>query len=131
MIKLRKADMGDAIHLFRWKNDPTVRKYAIKTHDKIDWETHMKWCEKNLKKTQIITDGILPLGDIRIDNGEVAIKIDKRYRNQGIGTLALQKIQEKLTAKIVEGNIPSMRLFIGAGFKPVSYRKGVYIFKRA
>lgn len=129
MVKLRPATLLDAKNLFRWKNDATVRRFAIKTHNKIEWVSHVTWLRKNLSKIQIITMDGIDVGDVRIDNGEIAIKIDKRYRNQGIGSAVLRKFPEKLTAKIVEGNIPSMRLFIGAGFVPVSYKKGVYIFK--
>lgn len=126
-IRLRKATLEDAEILLNWKNDPETRKWAIVTHDKIKMENHIKWLEKHYKEIAIITDGEKDYGNIRINKEEIAIVIDKKYRGYGLAKKVLSKIETKRIAKIVDGNIASMRLFISAGFKPVAhkYKNGI------
>lgn len=129
-ISLRPATMDDAKNLLSWKNDPVMRQFSIVTHDEIKWEDHLKWLEKNLGKTYIITDGITDYGDMRIDDGEVAIKLDPQYRGQGIGYKALRIAAVRpLKAKIVDGNVASMHLFIKCGFNVVDHKDNYYILE--
>ena len=126
-IRLRKATLEDAEILLKWKNDSETRKWAMVTHDKIKIEDHIKWLDKHYKEIAIITDGKVDYGNIRINKEEIAIVIDKKYRGYGIAKKVLAKIKTNRIAKIVDGNIASMRLFIGAGFKPVAhkYKNGI------
>lgn len=128
-IKLRPATIEDAQDLFRWKNDPVTRRFSILTKNKIKWEDHLEYLNKNIGSFQIITDGENSFGAIRITD-EVAIWLDKKYRGKGIAFEALQQIIERgMVAKIVNGNIASFRLFISLGFKPIEYMGGYYILK--
>ena len=135
MIDLRPATIDDAEFLFSLKNDPLTLKFAIKTHNKIKWEDHLKWVKKHLKEIQIIGFEYEPLtyvtvGSVRI-NPEIAIVIDKKYRGKNIAYRVLKSIiKPGMIARIVEGNISSMRLFVRLGFSPVEYKKGYYIFKQ-
>jgi RimJ/RimL family protein N-acetyltransferase len=126
-IRLRKATLEDAEILLKWKNDSETRKWAMVTHDKIKIEDHIKWLDKHYKEIAIITDGKVDYGNIRINKEEIAIVIDKKYRGYGIAKKVLAKIKTNRIAKIVDGNIASMRLFIGAGFKLVAhkYKNGI------
>lgn len=132
MISLREATMEDAKLLLEMKNDPVMRKFSIATNKKIKWQDHIKWLKKNLQYTYMIEYGGEPVGDIRIKDNEVAIKILDGYRGKGISKVILQSVCEKydfLTAKIVDGNVPSMRLFLGCGFKPVDHKDNYYILR--
>jgi len=127
-IKLRQANAGDAGRLFKWKNDRTVRKFSIKTNKKIKWKDHLVWLNENLKSVKIIEVNDVPCGDVRITD-EIAIKIDPKYRGQGIGKLALELAKEgqkELTARIVIGNEPSMKLFLSAGFHITDFNGQYY-----
>lgn len=132
-MKLRPAIMEDAKFLFDLKNDPVVREYSIVTHNKIKWKDHLQWLKKHLHEIQIIESDwdYKPYGDIRIEGNEIAIKLDSEHRGKGIGYWLLAPLVKKgMTAKIVNENISSIRLFIKLGFKPTIYdKKGYYIFK--
>jgi len=132
MISLRQATIIDAKLLFEMKNDPVMRKFSIKTNDKIKWDDHLEWLHYNLQYTYMIeTDGVA-CGDVRIKDNEVAIKIHKDFRGKGISTEVMMNVIEKydsLTAKIVDGNVPSMRLFQKCGFKVVDHKDNYYILK--
>ena len=122
--------MDDAQALLNWKNDPVMRRFSIATHDEIKMEDHLKWLEKHLDEIYIICDHRDTYGDVRLEGNGIAIKIDPHFRGMGIGTKAIklaQDMRDELIAFIVNGNVPSMRLFLGAGFKITGYRNGYYI----
>lgn len=126
--------MADAENLLKWKNDPTMRKYSIVTHEKIKMADHLKWLKKNLKGIYIIGDNF---GDVRVSGKEVAIKLAPEHRGKGYALEALRAMDRRykgLTAKIVDGNIASFRLFIKAKYMPIEHKVtngvGYYILKR-
>ena len=126
-INLRKATKEDAVKLFEWKNDDTVRKFSIVTNSIIKWDNHLVWLGENIKDIQIIEVDGTPAGDIRIKDDEISIKIDKRFRGKGIGKKVLKLARYNgMKAKIVKGNEASMKLFLGAGFKEKDFKKGIY-----
>lgn len=131
-IRLRKAMMLDAENLLRWKNDPTMRKFSIVSHDEIRPEDHIKWLEKHLDEIYIIEDNDNVYGDIRIEGDGIAIKLAPEHRGKGIGTWAIheaQKMKDYLIAFIVDGNAPSMNLFVGCGFTIVSRNENYSILE--
>ena len=131
--------MADADKMLEWKNYPETRKFAIASHALIKKADHYKWLEKNIQHFQII-EGIEKekMGAVRIENQEISIWIDNEYWGKGIASFVLEMIYEdEMFAKIVDGNIASMRAFIKAGFKPYTYNitnyrlnSNYYIFKR-
>lgn len=130
MITLRQATMGDAEFLLEMKNDPVMRKFSIVTHDKIKMTDHLRWLKDNVQYTYIIEYSGDACGDIRVKDKEVAIKIHEAFRGMGISTEVLMNVVEKydyLLAKIVDGNVPSMRLFQKCGFKVVDHKDNYYI----
>lgn len=138
MIHLRKATMEDLWNLFRWKNDVVTRRNALLTESVIELREHTSWLEKTLSNSQVelfIIHRDQPVGDIRFDikdDIEVSIRLDPQYRGQGIGTEAIKlgcrmiqpKYKQDLIARIVEGNIASMNVFVRNGFKFVDYEGG-------
>jgi RimJ/RimL family protein N-acetyltransferase len=127
-MQLRPMTMADSDKMLEWKNYPETRKYAIASHDIITKEAHYKWLEENLQYFKVIGE---LYGAVRIQDNEVSIWMDKKYWAKGIASFVLEMIYEDgMFAKIVNGNIPSMRTFIRAGFKPFSYHKNYYIFKK-
>lgn len=148
---LRPMTMADADKMLEWKNYPETRQFAIASHDEIKKEDHYKWLENNLQYFQIIYssgymgvkrgDPIPPdfisgeiitiYGAIRIQDNEISIWIDRKFRDEGIATDIIEYVSQKgMIAKIVEGNIASMKAFIRAGFEPVSYQNDYYVFKK-
>jgi len=143
---LRNATMADAKELLRWKNDPTTRKFAIVTQKRITLKDHLVWLEKTLRDSHvnlfIITDGLNDYGDVRLDVGpletEISVRIAPEHRLHGVATRALKlAIKEyfetdtnSLIAKVVDGNIASMRTFLKLGFVPYKHEKNFYFLER-
>lgn len=128
-MELKPVTMKDAGFLLRLKNQKDVRKFSIVSKGLIKKEDHLKWLEKTLKDKNVqffIIFDKKPVGDLRIDRGEVSIRISASSQGKGYGRLALKGIRTG-KAKIVEGNIKSMNLFMEAGFRFLSYKNGVYL----
>ena len=131
-MNLRPMLMTDANFLLELKNYPETRKFAIASHEEIKKEDHLKYLEANLEFFKVLqNESGVPLGAVRISDNEISIWIKIEHWGQGIATWVLESISEKgHTAKIVEDNIPSMRCFINAGFKPVKKNSNYYIFQK-
>lgn len=145
MLSVRRATIDDAMDLLRWKNDVDTRRFSIIAKDEIRIEDHLKWLIKTLhdplvRLYMILKDG-KPVGDIRFDitdKVEVSVRIDRPYRCQGIGSWALSRIapremaniKKSFMAKIVDGNVASMRIFTKNGFQIGVHANGVsYLFR--
>lgn len=108
--------------LLEWKNYFETRKFSILTPDYILKEDHYKWLKENIQYFSILEDEGEICGAFRIENNEISIWIDKKFWRRGIATYTLQHIAKRgMIARIVEGNIGSMKAFIRAGFEPVDY----------
>lgn len=121
--------MADADFMLALKNDPQTRQFAIVSHDEIKKEAHYEWLEKNIEHFQVAeTNAGVRIGAIRIQDSEISIWIDKEYRSKGIGCMLIKRVAFKnMTAKIVDGNVASMRAFICAGFKPCLHVDNYYV----
>lgn len=126
-ITLRPVTMADAEVLLGWKNDADTRKNAILTDAVIEMENHLVWLENRLQRGEfyiILLDGVMA-GDVRIERdgsvGEISIRIDPKFRGNGLATQVIPMFGGELVAKIRAHNIPSMRVFIANGFKPLEY----------
>jgi RimJ/RimL family protein N-acetyltransferase len=116
-MKLRPMKISDAKLMFKWKNYPETRRFALLTHKKIKLADHLRWLKNNLQHFQIINDN---MGAIRVQDKEVSIWIDRKYWGQGLATEAIKKVSKKgYTAKIVVDNIASQKVFIKNGFRPI------------
>lgn len=130
-VKLRLATFDDADFLLELKNDPVMRKFAVVTHNKIKKSDHLKWLESNIGSIFIVTQRGWKIGMFRIANGEVSINIHPTARGQGIGSKVLKRFCPKgVWAKIVDGNVASMKLFLNNGFKIVDHKDNYYILEK-
>lgn len=124
---LEPMTMKYADALLEMKNYPETRAAAIIAKNRILKSDHYKWLEENIQYFQ----RIVGIGFIRIQNNEISIWIDRIWWGKGMATEILKRISKKgMTAKIVASNIASMRAFINAGFKPVKFIDGYYIFQK-
>jgi RimJ/RimL family protein N-acetyltransferase len=129
-MRLRNATMDDADFLLKLKNDPVMRKFAVVTHGKIKKADHIKWLKKHLGEISIITEKGKRLGMFRIAAGEVSINLDPVCRGRGIGNKVLKQFCPKgVWAKIVNGNVPSMKIFLNNGFKITGYMDNYYVLQ--
>jgi RimJ/RimL family protein N-acetyltransferase len=135
-ITLRKMRLSDADFMLELKNLPETRQYAIASNKEIKKSAHLEWLPKNIQYFKVIEgideNGRHRLGAVRVQDNEVSIWVSRDHRGKQIAQRVLHQMAEiGMVAKIVSGNIPSMRTFIGAGFKPVEFVDNkYYIFKR-
>lgn len=133
-IVMRNVKRNDCRLLWKWVNDPAVRKASYKS-DFIPLEEHMEWFKKHLKDSNsyhfIASDmNGEPLGQVRFDlkntGLEVAISIAPEKRGMGYAPLIIRKglmeLKKKLpdfktvTAFIKLDNTASLRSFEKARF---------------
>ncbi len=131
-IRLRKAKPQDAVRIWKWRNDPLVRKVSFQT-TRIPLSDHKEWFGKKIKdpNTRILigeTSNGQPFGYARIDNlsAEVHIAVQKAYRGKGLGQQLLKKACQygfkkmklkTIYARIKPSNKRSIELFQSIGFK--------------
>ncbi len=120
--------MDDADFMLGLKNDPDTRRFAILTQDEIKREDHIRWLENNVHEFQIIeSDFGSSKGAIRMHENEISIWLGKEFRGQGIALKMINSVKRRGTiAKIVSGNIASMRAFSKARFLPKEYVDNKY-----
>jgi RimJ/RimL family protein N-acetyltransferase len=131
---LRDVEEEDCRQLWKWRNDPKVRKASF-SPKAIDWKEHVKWFKSRLGDPKCVmyiattVDGA-SIGGVRydIENGDAVISviIDQRSRAMGYGRkilcLASRRMFNSTTVKRVhayvkEDNTASIAAFARAGFK--------------
>ena len=134
MLRLREATQEDMDLLYRWANDPEVRKQSFRT-EPIPYETHVNWFRRMMDDPAVLQfileeDGV-PAGQIRLntDGGEAEIgySIAAECRGRGLGRQMLRMTAElvreehpeirKLTAKVKPGNGSSNALCESEGYE--------------
>ena len=133
-LKYRRAKATDALNLWKLKNDEVVRANAI-NHEVVLWQDHCRWFSSALRNPHIKiwiieTQRGHFIGDVRIHDGEVSIRLTEQYRGKGIGGRAIARFAAAgQTAKILEHNAPSMKVFTENGFKVISQENGIFTLK--
>lgn len=133
MVVLRKAVPSDMEILFKWANDPLVRKNSFNS-EPISYETHKAWFKRMMDNPEIhqyiLVDGGLEVGQIRLNvdgrEAEIGYSIAPEYRGMGYGKKILQLIKEEvhkdlpqistLVAKVKPDNNASNKAFASEGY---------------
>jgi RimJ/RimL family protein N-acetyltransferase len=135
-IVLRPARPDDAPRLLEWANDPATRAASFDRAE-ISWPEHVAWLAAVLadpdRRLWIADEEGVALGQVRIDRapegfGVVSIGLAPGARGRGIGRAVLlmglaaaarELGIRRARAVVMEANLPSRRLFEGAGFVAV------------
>ncbi len=112
-MKLRKAQMEDALEVLRWRNDESTRKNSF-NHDEISEESHLNWFKTKLEDRKcfmfILEDDSKPVGSVRVDvvdeTGEISYMIAPESRGKGYGNAALELLN-------MEKDIEELRALVG------------------
>lgn len=130
-MKLRPMTMDDAIQMLEWKNYPETRRFAIASHEEIALKDHVYWLKDNIQYFQVVMEENVVAGAIRIQDKEISIWIDRKFWGCGMATKIIKQVSKRgFTAKIVDGNIGSMRVFIKSGYLPIEHKDNHYIFQK-
>lgn len=138
-LNVRPARQADALMMHTWRNDPATRR--VSTNDSpIDWDSHVAWLARTVAdpmRTLLVgMVGTAPVGVIRFDRTaaddvEVSLFLDPAMHGLGLGSALLCAGEAyflactrapfgEFTARILEGNIASERVFAGAGYHPLA-----------
>jgi UDP-2,4-diacetamido-2,4,6-trideoxy-beta-L-altropyranose hydrolase len=134
-LNLRSADKADAQLLWLWSNDPDTRASSF-NQDPIPWERHVTWFGDKIQSySSVIYVAFLfldkPIGQARFDwdetgVAEIAISVDQRLRNGGIGSALLRRAVDEafatkpirsVNAFIKPDNLASIGAFENADFR--------------
>ena len=133
MLPLREATLDDARLLFAGRNAEAVRRWSLDSRE-IDWPAHQAWLAASLDNPQRLlliaeaADG--PVGVLRYElrgvSAEVSIYLFEGQFGLGWGRALLARGEafvrarwpqlQSLSAQVLPGNQPSLRLFAEAGF---------------
>lgn len=136
-MRIRPMILEDADFMLELKNYPETRQFSISTPHEIKREDHLTWLEKNIEHFQVIEEFNnvpIKIAAVRFVDNEVSVWVHQKYRGMGYAVSAINGVKKDgCIAKIVIRNIPSIRAFIKAGFKPIELVEGVmktyYIFE--
>lgn len=145
-IRLRTAKNADCLRLWRWRNEPAVRKVSFQTRV-IPLAEHKAWFARKIKDADtriLIGVSKTPFGFARIDKlkkteGEIHIAVRKKDWGKGLGEQLLEKAcrygfkkmrLKTILAQIKPENRRSVKLFEKAGFKPASKKAAALAYRR-
>jgi RimJ/RimL family protein N-acetyltransferase len=135
-LRLTPATLADADLLLAWANDPATRAASFGRAE-IARDAHVAWLAASLadpdRRLWVAHEDGRPVGQVRIDRspdlvGTVSIGLAPDARGRGLGRevlrLALVRAAQELRirrarAVVLRSNVPSRRLFEGAGFVAV------------
>lgn len=140
-LAIRPARPADAGRLLEWANDPATRAASF-DREPIAPEAHEAWLAGVLgdpgRRLWIAEEAGVPVGQVRVDRaadgvGVVSIGLAPGVRGRGLGRAILRLGLAAAAAELGIGraravvrrsNVPSRRLFEGAGFGEVSRPAG-------
>jgi RimJ/RimL family protein N-acetyltransferase len=139
-LTVRKATADDASDLLAWRNDPQTRAMS-RTTEPVEAADHARWFQRTLEDSAstllIGEDGGRKVGMVRLVRGEeteVSINLNPAVRGRGLArqllALALAEERGAVLAVIKPENLPSIRLFEGAGFVLEGVRHGLARYVR-
>jgi UDP-2,4-diacetamido-2,4,6-trideoxy-beta-L-altropyranose hydrolase len=128
---LRPATIDDALVMFNWQTDVSVRRFARNPTVPV-WDEHVAWLSSKLGSSgcifSIIEDEVGPAGLVRLDylnnknnQYEISIVVAPERQGKGLAKFGLCAIEEwvpgaPLVAEVHPDNLPSIRLFEELGY---------------
>ncbi len=138
MVEFRKVTEDDLSTIYRWRNDPIVRKNSF-NQEEISWEEHLGYWSARMKNSNAYSFMIVSenedVGLVRLDREgdacEMHILIAPDKHGRGLGKVAIAKTKnmarrldiKKLIARIRDENAASKKIFTENGFLE---KNGVY-----
>lgn len=131
---LRPVMKDDKERLLIWANDEVVRRNSFH-QEFITEESHNQWFDRVIKDPNVLIFILMmneeAIGQCRltIEDGiaDIAYSIDKKLRGKGMGKILIHLMEQevvsrypevkRLTGKVKESNIPSIKCFKDSGYK--------------
>lgn len=127
-LKVRPAQLYDAMITYKWAMDPVVRANSI-NKDEFPFQQHVEWFSRKIvdpKCTYLIMDTFCPAGQIRLDHYPehylINFLIDSNFRGLGFAKEIVRMAMEVqgegvYHAFVKEENIASLKVFRGLEFE--------------
>lgn len=121
-LKLRKVQLYDALLIYKWAIDPTVRQNSLNSNS-FSFESHLIWLKNKLNDNNTefyILEELFPLGQIRFDKINegwlINFLIDENFRGLGLGysivKMGMEQVKgNKFIAYVKKDNLPSNKIF--------------------
>ena len=131
-VELRKVCKKDWDFILKLRNDKEHQTNYYNSHT-ISKKEHYDYLNKQKNNPNfsnwIICNDNNDVGYVRILDNDISIFIDKKYHNKGIGTLALNLVEQearklgikKLVGKVMLQNEKSKKIFLKNGYKTLMY----------
>ena len=136
-ISVRRANASDIRNIYRWRNDPSIRRHCGNPRQ-IAWKEHARWFEESLQRTdRLLFVGecnTLPAGVVRFDlleggAAEVSLYLAPELVGKGYGRALLEAGERELhrhhpdtgeiRAQVLVENTASGKLFRSAGYRRI------------
>lgn len=140
-LTFRKAGLKDAALLLEWRNDNLTCQNSI-SPIKVEPSNHEKWFNNILNSEShelyIVQSGDNPVGTIRFDRmpedkWELSWTIAPDSREKGYGKLIVQEAvklkKNRILVRIIEHNIPSIKIAESAGFVLHAKKENILIME--
>ena len=127
-LQLRRATLQDALLVYKWATDPSVRANSI-SQEIFSFSDHINWFEKKIVDPACeyyILESYCPHGQVRLDTREghilVSLLIDACFQGFGLAFKMVATAMEKhgqglYHAQVKDSNIPSLKLFRKLGYQ--------------
>jgi len=135
ILEYRLVTDEDINTLFKWVNDPLVRKNSFYNKKRIKYDEHKMWFRSRMKSGDCVIYIFLinsePIGQVRFDKAaefksEINISVDSSFRDKGLSSVMINIASSKyrtisqaktmIVAHIKLSNMKSLRAFQKAGF---------------
>ena len=112
-FKINKAKSEDVLFFYKLRTSKIVKINSL-NNDQFTFKEHQKWFFENYKKKGnfffIIKNtknriGYIRLSELNRTNLYLSIAIIKRYKNRGLGTYFINKIERKFKNKVFNVNV--------------------------
>ncbi len=144
-LKLRRCQASDCMTLFRWVNDPVVRRSSLNSNN-VEWSSHRSWFRSMITdrdRLTLIGELIgMPVGQIRFDRtgGRIRLSysIEETQRGKGLGSWIVEaglrslrsQWSDPVFAEVQAENLASMKVFQSLGWQVTgSTLPGVVVFE--
>lgn len=129
-MQLRPMLMSDADFLLDMKNYPETRRYSFVSKEEIKYDDHINFLKENIHQFKVIVIETFCYGIVRVQNKEISIWIDRKFWGKGIATSIFEQCEKGTLAKVVNGNIGSIKALVRAGFELIEHKDNYYILQK-
>jgi UDP-2,4-diacetamido-2,4,6-trideoxy-beta-L-altropyranose hydrolase len=130
-VTLRRAQLDDAVQLYRWRGDSDTIRNSIAPPPP-SFAEHRRWLETVMRDPRVSLfiacdrERGVPVGSVRLDRRsdeecEISITVDPEHRGRGYSHDLIARGVEvaghvRIVARVKQTNVPSLRAFRKQGF---------------